>query len=123
LSRGLRVRGYVSTVISCAYEGPIAPKSVSDVAKALIDMGCYEVSLGDTTGFGNPTTMTNMLDAVISQVSVDKLATHNHDTYGMGVANVLTAIDAGIRTVDSSVAGLGGCPFSPGASGNVATEV
>ncbi|KAF9515050.1 hypothetical protein BS47DRAFT_1361306 [Hydnum rufescens UP504] len=120
LNRGLRVRGYVSTVISCSYEGPIAPKSVRDVAKALVDMGCYEVSLGDTTGFGTPRTMTNMLDVVMAQVSVDKLA--NHDTYGMGIANVLTAIEAGIRTVDSSVAGLGGCPFSPGATGNVATE-
>ena len=74
LSRGLRVRGYVSTVIACSYEGPIAPKSVRDVAKALVDMGCYEVSLGDTTGFGNPTTMSNMLDAVVSQISADKLA-------------------------------------------------
>jgi hydroxymethylglutaryl-CoA lyase len=79
LARGLRVRGYVSTVIACSYEGPIAPKSVRDVAKALIDMGCYEVSLGDTTGFGNPTTMTNMLDSVISQVSVDKLAVSTSD--------------------------------------------
>ncbi|KAF8309660.1 aldolase [Clavulina sp. PMI_390] len=120
LEHGLRVRGYVSTVIACPYEGPIAPREVRDVAKAMVDMGCYEVSLGDTTGEGTPLTMRNMLESVIGVVKPEMLA--NHDTYGLGVANVLTALEAGIRTVDSSIAGLGGCPYSPGATGNVATE-
>ncbi|KAG9006076.1 hypothetical protein FRB90_010081 [Tulasnella sp. 427] len=120
--KGLRVRGYVSTVISCPYEGPIAPEKVRDVAKALHQLGCYEVSLGDTVGTGTPITVEKMLNAVTSVVSVEKLAAHMHDTYGMGVMNSLIAVDAGVRTVDSSVAGLGGCPYSPGATGNVATE-
>ncbi|KAG8918338.1 hypothetical protein FRC01_001918 [Tulasnella sp. 417] len=120
--KGLRVRGYVSTVITCPYEGPIAPEKVRDAAKALHQLGCYEISLGDTVGTGTPITVEKMLNAVTSVVPVEKLAAHMHDTYGMGVVNSLTAVKAGIRTVDSSVAGLGGCPYSPGATGNVATE-
>ncbi|KAG8969839.1 hypothetical protein FRC05_000816 [Tulasnella sp. 425] len=120
--KGLRVRGYVSTVITCPYEGAIAPEKVKDVAKALNQLGCYEISLGDTVGTGTPITVENMLDAVSGVVPVEKLAAHMHDTYGMGVVNSLIAVKAGIRTVDSSVAGLGGCPYSPGATGNVATE-
>ncbi|KAG8925603.1 hypothetical protein FRC01_009926 [Tulasnella sp. 417] len=120
--KGLRVRGYVSTVITCPYEGPIAPEKVRDAAKTLHQLGCYEISLGDTVGTGTPITVEKMLNAVTSVVPVEKLAAHMHDTYGMGVVNSLTAVQSGIRTVDSSVAGLGGCPYSPGATGNVATE-
>ncbi|KAF8311528.1 uncharacterized protein EI90DRAFT_3033033 [Cantharellus anzutake] len=119
-NKGIRVRGYISTVIVCPYEGPVAPSTVRDISKALIDMGCYEVSLGDTTGRGTPASMTSMLESVLSVIPPEKLA--NHDTFGLGVANALTALEAGIRTIDSSVAGLGGCPYSPGATGNVATE-
>ncbi|KAG8875145.1 hypothetical protein FRB97_005379 [Tulasnella sp. 331] len=119
---GLRVRGYVSTVISCPYEGSVQPDKVKDVAKALDQLGCYEISLGDTVGTGTPATVEQMLDKVVQVVPVERLAAHMHDTYGMAVSNVLTAVAAGIRTVDSSVAGLGGCPYSPGATGNVATE-
>ncbi|KAH7101244.1 aldolase [Auriculariales sp. MPI-PUGE-AT-0066] len=120
--KGFRVRGYVSTVITCPYQGKIDPEIVRDVAAALLDMGCYEVSLGDTTGAGTPRTMSLMLNSVIQRVPVEKLAAHNHDTFGMGVANVMTALETGVRVIDSSVAGLGGCPYSPGATGNVATE-
>ncbi|KDQ12422.1 hypothetical protein BOTBODRAFT_176371 [Botryobasidium botryosum FD-172 SS1] len=122
IDKGLRVRGYVSTVITCPFEGPIDPHRVKDVARKLVEMGCYEISLGDTVGTGTPKTTRDMIDAVSSAVDVSMLAAHYHDTYGMGVANVLTAVAAGIRTIDSSVAGLGGCPYSPGATGNVATE-
>ncbi|KAG8934835.1 hypothetical protein FRC03_009509 [Tulasnella sp. 419] len=120
--KGLRVRGYVSTVITCPFEGKIEPTKVRDVAKMLNQLGCYEVSLGDTVGTGTPTTVEAMLNAVSSEVPIEKLAAHMHDTYGMGVANSLAAVQAGVPTVDSSVAGLGGCPYSPGATGNVATE-
>ncbi|KZW00370.1 aldolase [Exidia glandulosa HHB12029] len=119
---GLRVRGYVSTVITCPYEGRIEPHAVREVAKALLDMGCYEVSLGDTTGAGTPQTILEMLNAVQQHVDASKLAAHWHDTCGTAIANVMAALSAGIRVVDSSVAGLGGCPYSPGATGNVATE-
>ncbi|TFK53226.1 aldolase [Heliocybe sulcata] len=118
--KGLRVRGYVSVVITCPYSGKVEYRKVRDVAKELLAMGCYEVSLGDTTGAGNPATVGDMLDVVIGALPVERLAFH--DTYGMGVANALKALDAGIRTLDSSVGGLGGCPYSPGATGNVATE-
>jgi hydroxymethylglutaryl-CoA lyase len=120
--KGLRVRGYVSTVITCPFEGKIQPEKVRDVSRKMIELGCYEVSLGDTVGTGTPKTVTEMLNAVVSTVGVDKLAAHYHDTFGMAVSNVLTSVEAGIRTVDSSVGGLGGCPYSPGATGNVATE-
>ncbi|EJD52019.1 aldolase [Auricularia subglabra TFB-10046 SS5] len=120
--QGLRVRGYVSTVITCPYEGRIEPTAVRDVAQALLDMGCYEVSLGDTTGAGTPASVSQMLESVTAHVPVAQLAAHWHDTCGTAIANVMTALAAGIRVIDSSVAGLGGCPYSPGATGNVATE-
>jgi len=120
--KGLRVRGYVSTVITCPFEGSIDPKKVRHIAKALDQLGCYEVSLGDTVGTGTPSSVERMLNEVASAVPPERLAAHMHDTYGMAVSNVLTAVAAGIRTVDSSVAGLGGCPYAPGATGNVATE-
>ena len=118
----LRVRGYVSCVVGCPYEGHIAPQQVANVAKALYDMGCYEISLGDTIGVGTPNTVLAMLDAVSKLVPTERLAGHFHDTYGMAIANIHAAIGAGVGTFDSSVAGLGGCPYAQGASGNVATE-
>lgn len=122
LDTGLRVRGYVSVVIACPYTGQVDYTRVKDVTKELIEMGCYEVSLGDTVGVGTPSQVGEMLEEVKKVVPVEKLAGHFHDTYGTAVANVLTALDHGIRTIDSSVGGLGGCPYSPGATGNVATE-
>ncbi|QRV90071.1 3-hydroxymethyl-3-methylglutaryl-CoA lyase [Ceratobasidium sp. AG-Ba] len=122
LENGLRVRGYISTVISCPYDGETDPRRVKDVARELVQMGCYEVSLGDTVGTGTPASMLAMLNEVVKDVPIRILAAHNHDTFGMGISNVMAAVEAGVRTVDSSVAGLGGCPYSPGATGNVATE-
>ncbi len=122
LAAGLSVRGYVSCVVGCPYEGKIAPRKVAEVAAALYRMGCYEVSLGDTVGVGTPDRVLAMLDAVAAEVPVDRLAGHFHDTYGMAIANIYAALCAGVRTFDSSVAGLGGCPYARGASGNVATE-
>ncbi|KAI0795589.1 aldolase [Abortiporus biennis] len=125
LEAGLRVRGYVSVVIACPYSGKVDASKVKEVSRALLDMGCYEVSLGDTVGMGNPSSVRAMLETVMSGnggLPADKLAGHFHDTYGTAVANVMTALDMGIRTVDSAVGGLGGCPYSPGATGNVATE-
>ncbi|KAJ7030865.1 hypothetical protein C8F04DRAFT_1112728 [Mycena alexandri] len=122
LDHGLRVRGYVSVVIACPYSGQVDYIRVREVTKALLDMGCYEVSLGDTVGMGTPSQVSEMLDEVKKDVPVEKLAGHFHDTYGTAVANVLTALDHGVRTIDASVGGLGGCPYSPGATGNVATE-
>ncbi|KAI0640417.1 aldolase [Trametes meyenii] len=124
-SEGLRVRGYVSVVIDCPYSGKVDPANVKSVSQALLDMGCYEVSLGDTVGTGNPTTVDRLLRTVIEGtggIPASKLAGHFHDTYGMGVANIFTALNHGVRTFDSAVGGLGGCPYSPGATGNVATE-
>jgi hydroxymethylglutaryl-CoA lyase len=122
LDQGLSVRGYLSCVAGCPYEGPIAPQKVGEVAGELFDLGCSEISLGDTIGIGNPNSILSMLEAVVWRVPMEKLAGHFHDTYGMAVANVYAAFHAGIMTFDSSVAGLGGCPYAPGASGNVATE-
>ncbi|KAF9525312.1 hypothetical protein CPB83DRAFT_859881 [Crepidotus variabilis] len=122
LDRGLRIRGYVSVVIACPYAGRTDYKKVREVTQELIQMGCYEVSLGDTVGQGRPHEVGEMLEEVKKAVSVEKLAGHFHDTYGTGVSNVLTALQHGVRTIDSSVGGLGGCPYSPGATGNVATE-
>ncbi|KAJ6562417.1 hypothetical protein B0H19DRAFT_944434 [Mycena capillaripes] len=122
LDRGLRVRGYVSVVIACPYSGQVDYVRVRDVAKALIDMGCYEVSLGDTVGMGTPSQVSEMLEEVKKSIPVEKLAGHFHDTFGTAVANVLTALDHGVRTIDAAIGGLGGCPYSPGATGNVATE-
>jgi len=122
LEKGLRVRGYVAVVITCPYSGKVDYAKVRDIAKELLEMGCYEVSLGDTTGTGNPHTVSEMLETVMTANSVDKLAVHFHDTFGMGIANVMAALSFGVRTIDSSIGGLGGCPYSPGATGNVATE-
>lgn len=119
---GVRVRGYVSTVLGCPYEGEIAPAKVAEVSKALYEMGCYEVSLGDTIGVGTPLKAKRMLEAVSREVPMDKLAAHFHDTYGQALANLYAVLEEGIAVVDSSVAGLGGCPYAKGASGNVASE-
>ena len=118
----VRVRGYVSCVLGCPYEGDIAPANVVRVAKALLDMGCYEISLGDTIGTGTPVKTRAMLQAVKAAVPESKLAVHFHDTYGQALANILVALDEGIAVVDSAAGGLGGCPYAKGASGNVATE-
>ncbi|KAF9077714.1 aldolase [Rhodocollybia butyracea] len=122
LDKGLRVRGYVSVVIACPYTGQVDYKKVREVAKELFQMGCYEVSLGDTVGRGTPSQIAEMLEEVKKDVPVERLAGHFHDTFGTAVANVFTALEHGVRTIDSSVGGLGGCPYSPGATGNVATE-
>ena len=119
---GIPVRGYVSTVLGCPYEGDIAPQKVAEVAKALFDMGCHEISLGDTIGTGTPAKAKRMLEAVTRHVPVEYLAAHFHDTYGQALANLYAVIEEGVAVVDSSVAGLGGCPYAKGASGNVATE-
>lgn len=116
------VRGYVSTVLGCPYEGDIAPEQVAKVAKDLADMGCYEISLGDTIGVGTPLKAKRMLEAVAKHVSVERLAAHFHDTYGQALANLYAVLEEGIAVIDASVAGLGGCPYAKGASGNVATE-
>ncbi|MFT4994439.1 MAG: hydroxymethylglutaryl-CoA lyase [Paraglaciecola sp.] len=121
-AKQLRVRGYVSCVLGCPYEGDIAPQKVAEVAKTLLDMGCYEISLGDTIGVGTPLKTQQMLEAVLKYVPANKLAVHFHDTYGQSLANILIALQLGINVVDSAVAGLGGCPYAKGASGNVATE-
>lgn len=118
----VKVRGYVSTVVGCPYQGPIKPIEVVKVVEALYAMGCYEISLGDTIGVGTPGTMRKMLDEVVRAVPADKLAVHCHDTYGQALANILTSMDYGISVVDASVSGLGGCPYARGASGNAATE-
>ena len=119
---GLRVRGYISCVAGCPYQGADAPAAVAEVAAELYRMGCYEISLGDTIGVGTPGKIQTMLAAVASAVPMDKLAVHFHDTYGQALANLYAAMEQGVTTIDSSVAGLGGCPYAKGASGNVATE-
>ncbi|KAJ6747623.1 HYDROXYMETHYLGLUTARYL-COA LYASE [Salix koriyanagi] len=116
------VRGYISCVVGCPVEGVVSPSKVAYVAKKLCDMGCYEISLGDTIGVGTPGTVIPMLEAVIDAVPIEKLAVHFHDTYGQALSNILASLQMGISTVDSSVSGLGGCPYAKGASGNVATE-
>ncbi|KAK7300263.1 hypothetical protein RJT34_11104 [Clitoria ternatea] len=116
------VRGYVSCVAGCPVEGPIPPSKVAYVAKELHDMGCFEISLADTIGVGTPGTVVPMLLAVMAFVPIEKLAVHFHDTYGQSLPNILVSLQMGISTVDSSVAGLGGCPYAKGASGNIATE-
>lgn len=118
----LPVRGYVSCVLGCPYEGHIAPQKVAEVSQRLIEMGCYEISLGDTIGVGTPVKTQQMLDSVLSTIPKDKVAVHFHDTYGQALANILIALQQGISVVDSAVSGLGGCPYAKGASGNVATE-
>jgi hydroxymethylglutaryl-CoA lyase len=119
---GLRVRGYVSCVLGCPYEGAVAPEEVARVARWLFAHGCYEISLGDTIGVGTPVRTGEMLAAVAAEVPARHLAVHFHDTYGQALANILTALHAGVAVVDSAVAGLGGCPYAKGAAGNVATE-
>ena len=119
---GNKVRGYVSCVVGCPYQGDVAPSDVARVAKALLDMGCYEISLGDTIGVGTPDKVNAMLDAVLAVVPANKLAVHFHDTYGQALTNIYVALSRGIAVIDSAVAGLGGCPYAAGASGNVASE-
>jgi hydroxymethylglutaryl-CoA lyase len=119
---GIKVRGYISCVLGCPYEGEIAPAKVAAVARALHDMGCYEISLGDTIGVGTPGKTQAMIEACARQVPIARLAGHYHDTYGQALANIYASLEMGVATFDSSVAGLGGCPYAKGASGNVATE-
>ncbi|WFF41222.1 hydroxymethylglutaryl-CoA lyase [Salinicola endophyticus] len=119
---GVRVRGYVSCVLGCPYESEVAPQQVAEVSRALYEMGCYEISLGDTIGVGTPLKAKRLLDAVSRDIPRDKLAAHFHDTYGQALANLYAVLEEGISVIDSAVAGLGGCPYAKGATGNVATE-
>ena len=122
LKEKIKVRGYVSCVLGCPYQGEVKPDAVAAVAGALHDMGCYEVSLGDTIGVGTPGRTRAMIEACAKRVPLAQLAGHYHDTYGQALANIYASLEAGVRTFDASVAGLGGCPYAAGASGNVATE-
>ncbi|MFZ5556672.1 MAG: hydroxymethylglutaryl-CoA lyase [Pseudomonadota bacterium] len=122
LAAGVRVRGYISVVLGCPYEGDVDPAAVVAVARALDAMGCYEVSLGDTIGTGTPGKMRALVEACSAHVPVTRLAVHCHDTYGQALANCYAALEAGVAVIDASVAGLGGCPYAKGATGNVATE-
>ena len=122
LARGLRVRGYVSTAWGCPYEGAVAPDEVVKVAERLLGLGCYQVSLGDTIGVGTPNQTRRLLDLLLARARPEQLALHMHDTRGTALANVLVGLEAGLATFDASVGGLGGCPYAPGASGNLATE-
>ncbi|RCK30405.1 hydroxymethylglutaryl-CoA lyase [Thalassospira lucentensis] len=117
----IAVRGYVSCVVECPYDGAVNPESVKDVAQQLIDLGCYEVSLGDTIGAGTPSSIQKMLDSVLQSIPACKLAGHFHDTGNQAIDNVFASLEMGLRTFDSAVGGLGGCPYAPGAKGNVAT--
>ena len=119
---GIPVRGYISCALGCPYEGDVAPEAVLRVTRSLIAMGCYEVSLGDTIGVGTPGCMQALLDMLLTEIPASRLAAHCHDTYGQALANILIALQNGVRRIDAAVAGLGGCPFAPGATGNVATE-
>ncbi len=119
---GIKVRGYVSCVLGCPYEGEVKPQRAAEVAGALYDMGCYEVSLGDTIGTGTPGKTKAMIEACARRVPLERLAGHYHDTYGQALANIYASLEMGVATFDASVAGLGGCPYAAGASGNVATE-
>jgi hydroxymethylglutaryl-CoA lyase len=121
-AQGIPVRGYVSCVLGCPYEGEIAPQAVATVTGKLLAMGCYEVSLGDTIGVGTAGSMARLLETLLGDYEPARLAVHCHDTYGQALSNILVALQHGIATVDASVAGLGGCPYAKGASGNVATE-
>ena len=118
----IAVRGYVSCVAGCPYQGEVNPEAVAQVAKSLSDMGCYEISLGDTIGVGTPGQIKNIVEVVSRQIPIKCLAAHFHDTYGQALANVFASLQSGVTVFDSSVAGLGGCPYAAGASGNVATE-
>ena len=119
---GMPVRGYVSCVLGCPYEGEIAPAAVAGAAERLVDLGCAEISLGDTIGVGTPARAQAMIEAVAVRVPIERLAVHFHDTYGQALANILACLELGVAVVDSSVAGLGGCPYAKGATGNVASE-
>lgn len=121
-AHNIPVRGYVSCVLGCPYEGEIAASEVARVSEILYKMGCYEISLGDTIGVGTPLKARKMLQAVMERVPVEKLALHFHDTYGQALANITACLDLGVRSFDASVAGLGGCPYAKGASGNLASE-
>ena len=120
--RNIRMRGYVSCIAGCPYDGAVAPDDVAAMAEALVALGCYEISLGDTIGVGTAGQIRDVIERVATGIPRDQIAMHFHDTYGQGIANVLSSLQEGISVFDSSVAGLGGCPFAPGASGNVATE-
>ena len=122
LEEGIRVRGYVSCACGCPYEGSIAPEAVLEVAARLLDLGCYEVSIGDTIGVGNPLQVQGLTDLLQQVIPTNRLAYHFHDTRGMAIANTLAALEMGITIFDASSGGLGGCPYAPGASGNMATE-
>ena len=122
LADGIPVRGYVSCVVACPFNGPVDPGVVADLTGKLLAMGCYEVSLGDTIGDGTPETIAAMLDAVLAVAPAAKLAGHYHDTNGRACDNIEVSLDKGLRTFDAAIAGLGGCPFAPGSRGNVATE-
>ena len=122
LDQGVAVRGYISCVVGCPYDGEVTPQQVDAVSRALFDMGCYEVSLGDTIGVGTAGHFKRLLDYLLLQNSADKLAVHCHDTYGQALANICASLEYGIATVDASVAGLGGCPYALNATGNVASE-
>jgi hydroxymethylglutaryl-CoA lyase len=122
LAAGMRVRGYLSTTFGCPYDGPVAPEKVAELSERLLEMGVYEVSIGDTIGIGHPGQVPVVLNALLKRIPVERIALHFHDTRGMAIANILAALPFGISTFDSSAGGLGGCPFAPGAAGNVATD-
>jgi hydroxymethylglutaryl-CoA lyase len=122
MARGMTIRGYVSCVLGCPYEGAVAPERVAEVAARLMELGCSEISLGDTIGVGTPGRAQAVIEAVAARVPVERLAAHFHDTYGQALANILAVLERGVGVVDSSVAGVGGCPYARGASGNVASE-
>lgn len=122
LERGIRVRGYVSCTLGCPYQGAVPASDVARVVRELLALGCYEVSIGDTIGVGTPVKVQQVLQACLQEARLDQLAMHFHDTYGQALANLLAGLELGVRTIDASVAGLGGCPYASGASGNVATD-
>lgn len=119
---GIPVRGYISCVLGCPFDGEIKPKAVADLANTLFELGCYEISLGDTIGVGTPAKAKEMLRAVAANIPAAKLAMHFHDTYGQALANLYAGLEEGVRVIDAAAGGLGGCPYAPGATGNVATE-
>jgi hydroxymethylglutaryl-CoA lyase len=121
-SENVKIRGYISCVLGCPYEGKVSNDVVTNIALRLQDLGCYEISLGDTIGVGTPTNALEMIETVAQKVEIGQLAAHFHDTYGQALANIYAVLQAGVSIFDSSIAGLGGCPYAKGASGNVATE-